>query len=188
MLMYLFFQSVFGDKLVTGFMFDSDYEPKLPSPEQLKYKILIKNKKIVLPDTDANRLRNNNTGTKSSQVIASPPPPAPSAPPAAPAAPAAPAGPAVPTVVGHQTSVGPHRSSSTSAGTTTNEDVITVVEEEEDEYGYEEYDDDEDELDFKSNILIVITCYNLNQSRTKTFQVSSACNRLQDVYRFLPST
>jgi len=126
-------------------MFDSDYEPKLPSPEQLKYKILIKNKKIVLPDTDANRSRNNITGTKNSQVIAPPQPPPLPPPPTPPTAPALPA------VVGHQTNVGPHRSSSTSAGTTTNEDVITVVEEEEDEYGYDEYDDDDDELDFKSN-------------------------------------
>ncbi|XP_064631376.1 uncharacterized protein LOC135489776 isoform X2 [Lineus longissimus] len=40
--------SVFGDKLVTEFMFDCDYnaEPVLPSPNQLKYKILIKNKKL----------------------------------------------------------------------------------------------------------------------------------------------
>ncbi|KAH9518382.1 1-phosphatidylinositol 4,5-bisphosphate phosphodiesterase epsilon-1, partial [Bulinus truncatus] len=42
------FKSVFGDKLVTDFLFDSDFidDPQLPSPNQLKYKILIKNKKI----------------------------------------------------------------------------------------------------------------------------------------------
>ncbi|KAK3593089.1 hypothetical protein CHS0354_038127 [Potamilus streckersoni] len=41
------FKSVFGDKLVTQFLFDSDFteDPQLPSPNQLKYKILIKNKK-----------------------------------------------------------------------------------------------------------------------------------------------
>lgn len=119
----LFFQSVFGDKLVTGFMFDSDYEPQLPSPEQLKYKILIKNKKIMLPDTETNRMRNANSSTKSSQII------------------------------GHHPNVGAHRSSSTSAGTTINDDIITVIEEEEDydNYGDDEYDDDDDELDFKSN-------------------------------------
>lgn len=45
------FLSVFGDKLVTKFLFDSDYsdEPVLPSPNQLKYRILIKNKKLRAP-------------------------------------------------------------------------------------------------------------------------------------------
>lgn len=44
----ILFQSVFGDRLVTQFLFDSDFtdDPVLPSPNQLKYKILIKNKKI----------------------------------------------------------------------------------------------------------------------------------------------
>ncbi|KAF5302460.1 hypothetical protein FQR65_LT08550 [Abscondita terminalis] len=43
------FQRIFGDKLVTNFLFDVDYsdEPMLPSPEQLKYRILIKNKKLI---------------------------------------------------------------------------------------------------------------------------------------------
>lgn len=42
-------QSVFGDKLVSKFQFDADYsdEPQLPSPSQLRHKILIKNKKLV---------------------------------------------------------------------------------------------------------------------------------------------
>ncbi|CAL1528797.1 unnamed protein product, partial [Lymnaea stagnalis] len=42
------FVSVFGEKLVTDFLFDSDFvdDPQLPSPNQLKYKILIKNKKL----------------------------------------------------------------------------------------------------------------------------------------------
>lgn len=45
------FLSVFGEKLVTKFLFESDYadEPQLPSPNQLKYRILIKNKKLRAP-------------------------------------------------------------------------------------------------------------------------------------------
>ncbi|XP_031359310.1 1-phosphatidylinositol 4,5-bisphosphate phosphodiesterase epsilon-1-like [Photinus pyralis] len=44
------FQRIFGDKLVSNFLFDTDYsdEPTLPSPEQLKYRILIKNKKLIM--------------------------------------------------------------------------------------------------------------------------------------------
>ncbi|XP_074028891.1 1-phosphatidylinositol 4,5-bisphosphate phosphodiesterase epsilon-1 isoform X2 [Leptinotarsa decemlineata] len=44
------FQRIFGEKLVTNFLFESDYsdEPSLPSPEQLKHRILIKNKKLVM--------------------------------------------------------------------------------------------------------------------------------------------
>lgn len=46
---YCFFQSVFGDKLVKSFIFEADFgdEPQLPSPLQLKYRILIKNKKLT---------------------------------------------------------------------------------------------------------------------------------------------
>jgi phosphatidylinositol phospholipase C epsilon len=42
------FVKVFGEKLITKYMFDTDFseEPLLPSPNQMKYKILIKNKKI----------------------------------------------------------------------------------------------------------------------------------------------
>ncbi len=42
------FVKVFGDKLITKYMFDTDFyeDPLLPSPNQLKYRILIKNKKI----------------------------------------------------------------------------------------------------------------------------------------------
>lgn len=42
-------QSVFGDKLVAKFCFDVDYsdDPQLPSPSQLRNRILIKNKKLV---------------------------------------------------------------------------------------------------------------------------------------------
>ncbi len=41
-------KSVLGDKLVKNYLLESDLyeEPLLPSPNQLKYKILIKNKKI----------------------------------------------------------------------------------------------------------------------------------------------
>ena len=39
---------MFGERLVTQFLFDSDFsdDPMLPSPNQLKYKILLKNKKV----------------------------------------------------------------------------------------------------------------------------------------------
>ncbi|XP_015201851.2 1-phosphatidylinositol 4,5-bisphosphate phosphodiesterase epsilon-1 isoform X3 [Lepisosteus oculatus] len=42
------FKSVFGDKLVTKFLFESDFsdDPLLPSPLQLKGRILLKNKKL----------------------------------------------------------------------------------------------------------------------------------------------
>ena len=41
------FQNVFGDRLVSRFLFDSDFsdDPRLPSPNQLRYRILVKNKK-----------------------------------------------------------------------------------------------------------------------------------------------
>ncbi|XP_062591377.1 uncharacterized protein LOC134252848 isoform X1 [Saccostrea cucullata] len=47
------FTSVFGDKLVTSLLFESDFceDPQLPSPCQLKHKILVKNKKIRDFDT-----------------------------------------------------------------------------------------------------------------------------------------
>jgi len=118
-----FFQTVFGEKLVTDFMFESDYEPHLPSPSQLKYKILIKNKKLAPLESDGSRSRTNNSIARSSQAVS------------------------------HHSNIGPHRSSSTSAGTTINDDIITVVEEEDDEDNYEddEEDDDEDEIEYKSN-------------------------------------
>lgn len=39
---------MFGEKLAKECLFDSDYleDPRLPSPNQLKYKIMLKNKKI----------------------------------------------------------------------------------------------------------------------------------------------
>ncbi|RWS26337.1 1-phosphatidylinositol-4:5-bisphosphate phosphodiesterase epsilon-1-like protein, partial [Leptotrombidium deliense] len=45
------FISVFGEKLVTKFLFEADFsdEPQLPSPNQLRYRILIKNKKLRAP-------------------------------------------------------------------------------------------------------------------------------------------
>ncbi|GMR61678.1 hypothetical protein PMAYCL1PPCAC_31873, partial [Pristionchus mayeri] len=44
------FKTVLGDLLVTSFLFEADYSdsPHLPSPTQLKNKILIKNKKMVV--------------------------------------------------------------------------------------------------------------------------------------------
>ncbi|VEN34527.1 unnamed protein product [Callosobruchus maculatus] len=43
------FQRIFGEKLVTTFLFEADYsdEPCLPSPHQLRNRILIKNKKLT---------------------------------------------------------------------------------------------------------------------------------------------
>ncbi|KIH46965.1 hypothetical protein ANCDUO_22976 [Ancylostoma duodenale] len=42
-------QTILGDKLVTNFLFESDFSdsPRLPSPLQLRNKILIKNKKMI---------------------------------------------------------------------------------------------------------------------------------------------
>lgn len=42
-------QSIFGDKLVTKYLFDTDFsdDPVLPSPAQLKYRVIIKNKKLI---------------------------------------------------------------------------------------------------------------------------------------------
>ncbi|PAV87943.1 hypothetical protein WR25_03718 isoform B [Diploscapter pachys] len=43
------FKTIFGEKLVTNFLFEADFfdSPHLPSPLQLKNRILIKNKKLV---------------------------------------------------------------------------------------------------------------------------------------------
>lgn len=53
------FQKVFGNKLVASFLFDADKgeDPVLPSPEQLRHRILIKNKKLnaeVYPTLSSN--------------------------------------------------------------------------------------------------------------------------------------
>ncbi|XP_043491722.1 1-phosphatidylinositol 4,5-bisphosphate phosphodiesterase epsilon-1-like isoform X2 [Polistes fuscatus] len=47
------FQLVFGEKLVTKFLFETDFgdDPQLPSPSQLRHRILIKNKKLVVDPT-----------------------------------------------------------------------------------------------------------------------------------------
>lgn len=121
-------QKIFGEKLVKDFMFDTDYEPKLPSPSQLKYKILIKNKKIPPTDIEVAKTKSNNSVTKSSQAWSS--------------------------VVYSHGYIGPHRSSSTSAGTTTNDDMIIIVEEEDDYYNDDDFEDYEYEAEFvfRSNI------------------------------------
>ncbi|PIO58528.1 Phosphatidylinositol-specific phospholipase C, X domain protein [Teladorsagia circumcincta] len=43
------FKTVLGDKLVSNFLFEADFSdsPHLPSPWQLRNKILIKNKKMI---------------------------------------------------------------------------------------------------------------------------------------------
>lgn len=48
-------QNVFGDRLQTQFLFSNDVcdEARLPSPNQLRYKVLIKNKKLRPPLTPA---------------------------------------------------------------------------------------------------------------------------------------
>lgn len=44
---------MFGEKLVTKFLYDADFceDPQLPSPSQLRHRILIKNKKLVVDPT-----------------------------------------------------------------------------------------------------------------------------------------
>lgn len=44
----IFCQTVFGERLVTRFLFESDFsdDPHLPSPLQLQGRILLKNKKL----------------------------------------------------------------------------------------------------------------------------------------------
>ncbi|KAF2975224.1 hypothetical protein EK904_009097 [Melospiza melodia maxima] len=53
------FKSVFGDKLVTKFLFESDFsdDPMLPSPSQLRRKILLKNKKLKAHQTPVDILK-----------------------------------------------------------------------------------------------------------------------------------
>lgn len=69
--MAFLFQTIFGDKLVSKFLYDSDYadDPYLPSPAQLKNKILIKNKKmnVEIPATISTNFpgnRQSNTHSK----------------------------------------------------------------------------------------------------------------------------
>ena len=66
--MAMIFQSVFGDKLVTRFMFEADFtdEPCLPSPSQLKNRILIKNKKLhaeIIPNPAVHSVSSQATAT-----------------------------------------------------------------------------------------------------------------------------
>ncbi|KAG8435246.1 hypothetical protein GDO86_013265 [Hymenochirus boettgeri] len=53
------FKSVFGDKLVTKFLFESDFsdDPMLPSPWQLRKKVLLKNKKLKAHQTPVDILK-----------------------------------------------------------------------------------------------------------------------------------
>ncbi|KAJ8013828.1 hypothetical protein DPEC_G00033850 [Dallia pectoralis] len=53
------FKTVFGDKLVTKFLFESDFsnDPLLPSPWQLRRKILLKNKKLKAHQTPVDILK-----------------------------------------------------------------------------------------------------------------------------------
>ena len=62
------FVQIFGEKLVTRFQFETDFsdEPQLPSPNQLRYRILIKNKKLRAPIAPAlNMKMRANTLSKS---------------------------------------------------------------------------------------------------------------------------
>nr|XP_033798219.1 1-phosphatidylinositol 4,5-bisphosphate phosphodiesterase epsilon-1 isoform X2 [Geotrypetes seraphini] len=53
------FKNVFGDKLITKFLFESDFsdDPMLPSPWQLRGKILLKNKKLKAHQTPVDILK-----------------------------------------------------------------------------------------------------------------------------------
>ncbi|XP_037802088.1 1-phosphatidylinositol 4,5-bisphosphate phosphodiesterase epsilon-1-like isoform X2 [Penaeus monodon] len=67
------FMQVFGEKLVTKFLFESDFseDVHLPSPSQLKYRILIKNKKLVAdigPGLSVRGLSNKPSGRTNSLV------------------------------------------------------------------------------------------------------------------------
>ncbi|XP_042312771.1 1-phosphatidylinositol 4,5-bisphosphate phosphodiesterase epsilon-1 isoform X2 [Sceloporus undulatus] len=53
------FKNTFGDKLVTKFLFETDFsdDPMLPSPHQLRRKILLKNKKLKAHQTPVDILK-----------------------------------------------------------------------------------------------------------------------------------
>uniref|UniRef100_A0A4X2JUY1 Phosphoinositide phospholipase C n=1 Tax=Vombatus ursinus TaxID=29139 RepID=A0A4X2JUY1_VOMUR len=53
------FKNVFGEKLVAKFLFESDFsdEPMLPSPDQLRRKVLLKNKKLKAHQTPVDILK-----------------------------------------------------------------------------------------------------------------------------------
>ncbi|XP_069095949.1 1-phosphatidylinositol 4,5-bisphosphate phosphodiesterase epsilon-1 isoform X2 [Pleurodeles waltl] len=67
------FKNVFGDKLVTKFLFESDFsdDPMLPSPWQLKGKILLKNKKLKAHQTPVDILKQKAHQLANMQVQAS---------------------------------------------------------------------------------------------------------------------
>jgi phosphatidylinositol phospholipase C epsilon len=60
---------VFGDKLVSKFLFEADFsdEPCLPSPSQLRYRILVKNKKLMA-DIPIYPITRSKGGMRSHQV------------------------------------------------------------------------------------------------------------------------
>ncbi|KAK7070497.1 1-phosphatidylinositol 4,5-bisphosphate phosphodiesterase epsilon-1, partial [Halocaridina rubra] len=67
------FMQVFGERLVTKFLFESDFseDVHLPSPSQLKHRILIKNKKLiaeVAPGLSVRGLSNKPSGRTNSLV------------------------------------------------------------------------------------------------------------------------
>ncbi|XP_075390109.1 1-phosphatidylinositol 4,5-bisphosphate phosphodiesterase epsilon-1 isoform X2 [Tenrec ecaudatus] len=67
------FKTVFGDKLVSKFLFESDFsaEPMLPSPDQLRRKVLLKNKKLKAHQTPVDILKQKAHQLASMQAQAS---------------------------------------------------------------------------------------------------------------------
>ncbi|XP_072280516.1 1-phosphatidylinositol 4,5-bisphosphate phosphodiesterase epsilon-1 isoform X2 [Pyxicephalus adspersus] len=67
------FKSVFGEKLVTKFLFESDFsdDPMLPSPWQLRRKVLLKNKKLKAHQTPVDILKQKAHQLASMQAQAS---------------------------------------------------------------------------------------------------------------------
>ncbi|XP_029466577.1 1-phosphatidylinositol 4,5-bisphosphate phosphodiesterase epsilon-1 [Rhinatrema bivittatum] len=67
------FKHVFGDKLVTKFLFESDFsdDPMLPSPWQLRRKVLLKNKKLKAHQTPVDILKQKAHQLASMQAQAS---------------------------------------------------------------------------------------------------------------------
>ncbi|XP_031761806.1 1-phosphatidylinositol 4,5-bisphosphate phosphodiesterase epsilon-1 isoform X3 [Xenopus tropicalis] len=67
------FKNVFGEKLVTKFLFESDFsdDPMLPSPWQLRNKVLLKNKKLKAHQTPVDILKQKAHQLASMQAQAS---------------------------------------------------------------------------------------------------------------------
>ncbi|KAG8552291.1 hypothetical protein GDO81_004471 [Engystomops pustulosus] len=67
------FKTVFGEKLVTKFLFESDFsdDPMLPSPWQLRRKVLLKNKKLKAHQTPVDILKQKAHQLASMQAHAS---------------------------------------------------------------------------------------------------------------------